>query len=389
MNRFYFNARSINSITPTAKKSRYMDDLSKGGVAGLGIDFYPSGKRAFFWRRSKKGCQRQFRIGEFPAVSVASAREVARELNVKLASDGFEPTMEIPTLKEFWVDTFSKRELPKKAASTQRHYSEAYLLLKPFHNRLLNDISRAEVAELIGELGMRSESQANKVRSILLRLFNFAIELDRIDTRPPFPKPFRLNVRDRYLDADEVCRLLKVLDSYERMYALYFQTVLFTGSRKNEVCCMRWDQVQLESGMWLRIQKGGSTAPTVLPDDLVQLLKDWKETQDTDKKIAGTPWVFPSTKNCFEVLSDPTKHWKVICLTAGIENATIHTLRHTHASWMAQDGTSLAIIGKQLGHRQTSTTERYAHLNTTAAKDAVNSITKKMRSGRSLSLSSN
>lgn len=120
-----------------------------------------------------------------------------------------------------------------------------------------------------------------------------------------------------------------------------------------------------------------------MPDDLVQLLVDWKAVQDADSEMAGTLWVFPSTKDPTQPLSDPTKHWKVICLAAGIDNATIHTLRHTHASWMAQDGTSLAIIGKQLGHRQTSTTERYAHLNTTAAKDAVNSITRKMRGGKS------
>jgi len=71
--------------------------------------------------------------------------------------------------------------------------------------------------------------------------------------------------------------------------------------------------------------------------------------------------------------------WRKICKLAGITGATIHTLRHTHATWMALGGASQQVIGKQLGHQQLSTTERYTHFSVLAVRDWVNDVTRRMR----------
>ena len=54
--------------------------------------------------------------------------------------------------------------------------------------------------------------------------------------------------------------------------------------------------------------------------------------------------------------------WKRICKAGGISGWRIHDLRHAFASYAANSGKSLPIIGKILGHSQASTTSRYAHL---------------------------
>jgi integrase len=44
------------------------------------------------------------------------------------------------------------------------------------------------------------------------------------------------------------------------------------------------------------------------------------------------------------------------------QKVTFHTLRHTHASWLALQGESLITIRDILGHKTTAMTERYSHL---------------------------
>jgi integrase len=68
--------------------------------------------------------------------------------------------------------------------------------------------------------------------------------------------------------------------------------------------------------------------------------------------------------------NDPTKPradikhpWEIIRDRAGLEGTRIHDLRHTHASFGAGAGLGLPIIGKLLGHTQSATTQRYAHLD--------------------------
>jgi integrase len=53
----------------------------------------------------------------------------------------------------------------------------------------------------------------------------------------------------------------------------------------------------------------------------------------------------------------------------------IHDLRHTHASWLIQDGVSLFTISRRLGHASTRTTEQvYGHLMPQALQDAADAV---------------
>lgn len=47
---------------------------------------------------------------------------------------------------------------------------------------------------------------------------------------------------------------------------------------------------------------------------------------------------------------------------AKLEGVTLHTIRHSFASVGVDEGLSLPIVGKLLGHAQASTTQRYAHV---------------------------
>jgi integrase len=57
------------------------------------------------------------------------------------------------------------------------------------------------------------------------------------------------------------------------------------------------------------------------------------------------------------------KDWERIREQAGLTGVRLHDLRHTFASFAVADGHTLFLVGKALGHRQTRTTEIYAHLS--------------------------
>ena len=66
------------------------------------------------------------------------------------------------------------------------------------------------------------------------------------------------------------------------------------------------------------------------------------------KNGRGGPLSYQSAQRC----------WTTYCASAGV-NATLHELRHTHATELVNDGVSLATI-RSLGHKNLQTTLRYA-----------------------------
>jgi len=77
--------------------------------------------------------------------------------------------------------------------------------------------------------------------------------------------------------------------------------------------------------------------------------------------------------------------------TAGKARLTVHSLRHTHASWLAINGLDILHIKEQLGHKKIETTMRYAHLipnkrheATLLLEEKINKVGSQTKSQKSL-----
>ena len=108
------------------------------------------------------------------------------------------------------------------------------------------------------------------------------------------------------------------------------------------------------------------------------------------KRTAGVGGpLFPSANRNGKPRVTLRRPWMQICRAAGLSDVftvqgkrrtitkskptlRIHDLRHSFASHLVSNGVSLHIVGKLLGHTQSQTTQRYAHVADQALRDASN-----------------
>jgi integrase len=193
----------------------------------------------------------------------------------------------------------------------------------------------------------------------------------------------------RYLNDGEIAALTTALNSYEDQdVADIFRLLMFTGARRGETQSATWEQMDLkpEAGFWTKPSSHTKTKKIhrvpMSPPALDMLTKrhakadaEIKKLEKERAKAAPTDldalkerirridtFVFPAAIGSLGHIVEIKKAWASLCKKAKIKGARIHDLRHTAASVLASSNVSLVLIGQMLGHTQTSTTARYAHL---------------------------
>jgi len=356
--------RFVESITPVDGKELLLWDSE---VKGFGVRVFPTGRRTYFVQyRNQAARTRRQKIGQHGIITADQAREEAKKILGDVCK-GDDPSAMRKNRKN--MQTFAEfaeeyLEVYAKSAKKEKTYKEEVkllnsILLKRFGNYPLDAITTRDFQQIHHEYKDRIY-QANRIRSLLHKMYNLAIEWGVVSNNPVSGvKNYKEQMRNRWLNDEEMQRLYKVLDSYHNQnVANIFRLLLLTGARKNEVLQATWDQFDLKKDVWTKPSHNTKQAKMEhlpLSSQTVILLGKMK------KKAGESPFCFPG-KIHGQNLKDPKKAWATIRREAGLEGVRIHDLRHTYASHLVSSGLSLSIVGKLLGHTQASTTQRYAHL---------------------------
>jgi integrase len=193
----------------------------------------------------------------------------------------------------------------------------------------------------------------------LSAILSWAVGRKLIDTNPAKGVPqLKLRKRDASLTPDELSQLVETVETMQdaaelsRNAATAIKLLAMTGCRKGEILSLKWAWVNFEHGlMRLPDSKTGQKA-VALGASALALLADLPRSGE---------YVLPAGRGN-EHYKGLGKEWRRVRARAGLPNFRVHDLRHAFASFAVADGASLYIVGKALGHTQSRTTERYAHL---------------------------
>jgi integrase len=218
------------------------------------------------------------------------------------------------------------------------------------------------------------DGTATRTIRLLSSILSYAVDLELIPVNPALGvKLAPGGQRHRYLSPEELRRLGAVLDQPMNSQAAatartLIQLLILTGARRGELEGLKWSEVDFQFGM-LRKETSKTGAKVIpLARAALQILEDQRQWASGNQV-----WVFPGQRGegHFDSLN---KEWSRIRIAAGISDVRLHDLRHTYASFGAAGGVGLPLIGGILGHRQASTTQRYAHLADTPLRAAANVI---------------
>jgi integrase len=140
---------------------------------------------------------------------------------------------------------------------------------------------------------------------------------------------------------------------------------------------MQWKEIDFDRREWtIPNTKNGDPVIVQLPLEAIEILRSRMPAElSANLTLADTDsWVFPG-KGKSGHLQSPKNGVRGILKSAQIDGLTIHDLRRTLGSWQAISGSSLAIIGKSLGHKSLAATQIYARLSADPVRESVERAT--------------
>ncbi|MDP6787465.1 MAG: site-specific integrase [Rhodospirillales bacterium] len=359
--------RSVAAVKPGERDIVAWDDE----LPGFGLRVKPTGVKSFVVQyRNKHGASRRYTLGRVGVVSTEKARRDARDLFARVQR-GEDPAQDrkaarnAPTIRElagrYMTDFAIPHKKPAGAKQDERNI-RCHILPALGERTKVADVSRADVMKMCNGL-RHTPGAANRARAVLSKMMNLA---EIWGTRPDGSNPcrhvkqFPVSKRQRFLGTDEFAHLgttlveaeHAALESSAAIAAI--RLLVFTGSRRGEVLRLKWSEVDIEH-QCLRLTDS-KTGPKV-----VHLNAPALEVLNGIERKEGCQWVFPGRKKG-EPLVDLKGPWQRIRARAGLDGLRIHDMRHSFASVGAAGGVPLQMVGLLLGHRHTSTTERYSHL---------------------------
>ncbi|MEZ4449113.1 MAG: tyrosine-type recombinase/integrase [Nannocystaceae bacterium] len=287
-------------------------------------------------------------------------------------------------LAERFVDEYVDIYLKPKTATVYRLTLRLEILPR-FGDRDFETITRSDAKALHAALARRpsrADSALNVLGSLYTRIIN---DWELSDMRHPTVGVKRFGSRkvERFLSPEERQALDAVLDAglaasrgkpghLEPFSVWAIRLLMFTGFRKDEILSLTWPMIDWQHALIHFPDTKTGQRTSAVSEPVIELLREIHRRTGAPK--AGLVIRGLGGRR----LGHLNRTWDEIRVAAGIPDVRIHDLRHSFASDALMAGVPLAVVGELLGHRQASTTQRYAHLADRVVREGLNVATQRI-----------
>jgi integrase len=375
-------------------------------LTGFGLKAYPSGAQSWIveYRPGAGGrgvSKRQMVLGTPKNLTPEEARNLASGVLAQVRLGG-DPAAEktasrraetVSDILDAYLDQARSLRKPSTAVLYKLYVDKH--LAPALGSKKAIALRRDEVVRFHRSLGKEHPATANRVLAILSAAYSFGIKSQLLAKGTANPavgiEKFKEQSRERYLSEAELLRLGDAIrdaekgipwpnDTTQKKHApkkpenrvtrigphaaAALRLLVFSGARLREILHLEWDHVDLQRGLLLLPTSKTGKKTIVLSDIALAII--------TALPRIGRFVIAGNDNN--KPRSDLQRPWALVSKRANLSGVRLHDLRHSFASVGVGSGMGLPIIGKLLGHANTSTTERYAHLAADPLRRASDAI---------------
>jgi integrase len=324
-------------------------------------------------------------------------RRTAEEQKHQIAKGGSAVVTAIPTTLAMLMQEFFAQHVEKKLApkTVERYHDQAAMLdpallsmplveITPLHlsrewNRLLERGGRHRTTKVARPLSAKTvRNIAGVVSSAFLRAVKWGLVATNpvTNSEPPVPKK-----REGLALVPTEQRLL--IGSALSIWCLpmFLEFSAATGVRRGEALALRWSDIrcndmvitrsltQTRAGLAFKSTKTERPRRVCIPDSVIAALDGHRKRQDEFRQQYGPDYhadldlVFANPDGTPLKPNSISASVSLLCRRLGLpKGASLHTLRHTHGSFLLADGVDLPTVSERLGHSSVRVTaDIYSH----------------------------
>ena len=351
----------LRILKPCAKLYRKADS------AGLCIEVRPTGSKLWRYRYRFDGKASMLSLGEYPAVSLAEARELRAAARKRLDA-GENPVAVRRTEKHAkltsarntfeslaieWIEKQEGQWTLHHALDVQRSLvKEAFPAIG---GRPISEIEPPEVLSCLKTIEQRGALEvAHRTAQRIAAVFRYAVLTGRAKYNPAADLRGALKTRKaqhmKAMDIADVPEFLAKLDTYAGYpeTALALRLLMLTFVRTNELRGARWQEIDLDNGTWIipaeRMKmREAHTVP--LSTQALAILRDLQPF------TSAAPFLFPARSNAHKPMSNNTMLFAMYRLGYH-DRATVHGFRALASTTLNEQGWSPDVIERQLAHAE-------------------------------------